>query len=80
MEQLRDIPPLIVIDPFESMTTTLADLQIPVAVTGIDAEGTAYRMDGIPIKIKKAMDSAYPPSDTEILTRIYDRMLEVKGL
>ena len=59
------------------MTTTLADLQIPVAVTGIDAEGTAYRMDGIPIKIKKAMDSEYP-SDTEILTRIYDKMLEVK--
>lgn len=78
VEHLRDTP-VIVIDPFQSMTTAFADIQIPVAVTGVDAEGTAYRMDGIPIKVKKAIDSDYP-SDTEILTRIYDRMLEVKGL
>jgi formylmethanofuran dehydrogenase subunit B len=75
VEHMKDIP-TIVIDPFQTLTTSVADLQIPVAVTGIDAEGTAYRMDGIPLKVKKALESDYP-SDTEILSRMYEKMLEV---
>ena len=69
--------PTVVIDPFPSLTTPVADVQIPVAVTGIDAEGTAYRMDGVPIHVKKVIESDIP-TDTDILTRIYEKMQAVK--
>ncbi len=71
--------PTVVIDPFPSLTTPVADVQIPVAVTGIDAEGTAYRMDGVPIHVKKVIESDIP-TDTDILTRIYEKMQAVKKL
>jgi formylmethanofuran dehydrogenase subunit B len=75
-EHLRDIP-TVLIDPFPTMTTALADVQIPVAVTGIDAGGTAYRMDGIPIHVKKVIESSVP-SDRDILAQMYAKMQEVK--
>lgn len=60
--------PSIVIDPFKTLTTETADLVIPATVMGIEASGTAYRMDGVPIGLKKICD---PPSglmsDDEIL-------------
>lgn len=71
--------PTVVIDPFPSLTTPVADVQIPVAVTGIDAEGTAYRMDGVPIHVKKVIKSDIP-TDTDILTRIYEKLQAVKLL
>jgi len=71
--------PTVVIDPFPSLTTPVADVQIPVAVTGIDAEGTAYRMDGVPIHVKKVIESDLP-TDTDILTLIYEKMQAVKQL
>jgi formylmethanofuran dehydrogenase subunit B len=49
-----------------------------VAVTGIDAEGTAYRMDGVPIRTQKLFDGEFP-SDTEVLERIYALVKEAKG-
>jgi len=45
-------------------------------VTGVDAEGTAYRMDGVPIRTKKVVSSDYP-SDEDVLTRMYALMQEV---
>ena len=76
-EHLARIP-TIQIDPHVNATTHLATLQIPVAVTGIDAEGTAYRMDGVPIRTRKLFDGTYP-SDLEILEKIYARVKEAKG-
>jgi len=76
-EHLARIP-TVQIDPHVNATTHLARLQIPVAVTGIDAEGTAYRMDGVPIRTRKLFTSTYP-SDTDVLTKIYDRVKEEKG-
>jgi formylmethanofuran dehydrogenase subunit B len=58
-------------------TTAFCDLQIPTAVTGIDAEGTAYRMDGVPIRAKKILDLGYP-TDSEILREIYQRIRDRK--
>ncbi len=70
--------PLIVIDPFESLTSTIADVVIPAAISGIEVEGTAYRMDGILIKLKKIFD---PPegvlSDEEILNKIIKKVKEI---
>jgi formylmethanofuran dehydrogenase subunit B len=76
VEHLAEIP-TVVMDPVPSMTTGVCDVQIPVAVSGIDAEGTAYRMDGVPIRVKKVMDTNIP-SDTEVLGRIYRKMEEVR--
>jgi formylmethanofuran dehydrogenase subunit B len=70
--------PTIQIDPHVNATTHLSHLQIPVAVTGIDAEGTAYRMDGVPIRTRSLFPSRYP-TDTSILERIYAIVAREKG-
>jgi formylmethanofuran dehydrogenase subunit B len=75
-EHLARIP-TVQIDPHVNATTHLATLQIPVAVTGIDAEGTAYRMDGVPIRARKLFTGSYP-NDQEILEKIFARVKEAK--
>ena len=74
---LMDIP-LIVIDPHLSLTALVADVVIPSAFVGIEAEGTAYRMDHVPLPLKKVVEP--PPgilTDEEILGRI---LREVRSL
>lgn len=72
--------PLIVIDPHMNVTSQVADVVIPSAFVGIEAEGTAYRMDHVPIPLKKVVD---PPrglfSDEEILRRILSRVKKLKS-
>ena len=68
----------IVLDPFISLSTAVAKLHIPVASVGIDAEGTAYRLDGVPIHVKKAFESEMP-SDEVILTRILEEVRRLKA-
>jgi len=79
IKYLKKIP-LIAIDPHESATTKIADVVIPTAIAGIEAEGTAYRMDAVPLKLKKLIE---PPegilTDEEVLERIYERVKEIKG-
>ncbi|MGB9854130.1 MAG: formylmethanofuran dehydrogenase subunit B [Candidatus Bathyarchaeales archaeon] len=71
--------PLIVIDPHMNVTSQVADVVIPSAFVGIEVEGTAYRMDHVPIPLKKVVD---PPrgllSDEEILRRILSRVRKLK--
>lgn len=76
-QHLAEIP-TILIDPHTNATTHLSTIQIPTAVTGIDAEGTAYRMDGIPLRTRTLYKSNYP-SDAEILKTIYTKISEAKG-
>ncbi|MGC9434763.1 MAG: formylmethanofuran dehydrogenase subunit B [Methanomicrobiales archaeon] len=76
-EHLAKIP-VVQIDPLPNATTAFADVQIPVAITGIDAEGTAYRMDGVPLRVQKILDSEFP-TDTDVMQRIYSRMQEKMG-
>jgi formylmethanofuran dehydrogenase subunit B len=72
-EHLKSIP-LIAVDPKESETTKVAKVVIPAAQAAVAAEGVAYRMDHIPLPLKKVVDSPYP-SDREILERIIARVL-----
>ena len=69
---------LIVIDPHLNLTAMMADVVLPSAIVGIETEGTAYRMDQVPLPLKKVVK---PPngilSDEEILSRI---LKEVKAL
>jgi len=78
VRRLMNIP-LIVIDPHLSPTALAADVVIPSAFVGIEAEGTAYRMDHVPLPLKKVVD---PPvgllSDEEILRRILKEVRRLK--
>lgn len=72
--------PLIVIDPHMNATAMLADVVIPSAFVGIEVEGTAYRMDNVPLPLKKVVE---PPegilSDEEILKRILEEVRIIKS-
>ncbi|TET27323.1 MAG: formylmethanofuran dehydrogenase subunit B [Candidatus Heimdallarchaeota archaeon] len=48
--------PLIVLDPYETPTTRLADVVFPVTIAGVESEGTAYRMDTVPLRLRKVKD------------------------
>ncbi|MFX0067666.1 MAG: formylmethanofuran dehydrogenase subunit B [Candidatus Hodarchaeota archaeon] len=70
VKSLMDIP-LIVIDPNNTLTAKHADVIIPVAITGIEAEGTVIGMDMTTKKLKRVAD---PPAncltDEEVLRRL----------
>ncbi|MGQ9507474.1 MAG: formylmethanofuran dehydrogenase subunit B [Candidatus Bathycorpusculaceae bacterium] len=71
--------PLIVIDPHMNATAQMADVILPSAFVGIETSGTAYRMDHVPLPLKKVVD---PPrgvlSDEEILRRILAEVRRIK--
>lgn len=72
--------PLAVVDPQLSLTARMADIVIPSAYVGIEAEGTAYRMDGVALLLKKLLEppeGVYP--DEVILRRIVDRVRALKA-
>ncbi|MEM0313468.1 MAG: formylmethanofuran dehydrogenase subunit B, partial [Candidatus Bathyarchaeia archaeon] len=77
--QLMSIP-IVAIDTHQSLTTEVADVVIPAAIAGIEAEGTAYRMDHVPIRLRKILD---PPEgvlpDREILRKILETVKMLKG-
>jgi formylmethanofuran dehydrogenase subunit B len=72
--------PLIVIDPHLSPTALMADVVIPSAFVGIEAEGTTYRMDHVPLPLRKIVN---PPTgvlqDEEILKRILEQVRKIKA-
>jgi len=72
--------PLIVIDPHVTATALMADVVIPSALVGIEAPGTAYRMDHVPLPLKKLVE---PPQgvlpDEEILQGILSEVRRLKG-
>jgi len=77
VEHLKKIP-VIQIDPFPNVTTLVADVVIPSAICGIEAEGTVYRMDGVPLRVKKVVDTEYW-SDEEILRVMLEKVISMKG-
>jgi len=77
VKHLKRIP-VIQIDPYPNMTTLLAKVVIPSAIYGIEAEGTAYRMDCIPLRLKKLVDTSYW-TDERILEEILKRVEKLKG-
>lgn len=73
-KNMRDMP-VIQVDPHWNASTRFADVVIPSAIVGMEASGTAYRMDCVPIYMKKVMD---PPegvrTDEEIMTDIMEAL------
>jgi len=71
--------PLVVIDPHMNATAQMADVVFPSAFVGIEAEGTAYRMDHVPLPLKRVV--AAPSGvlqDEEILWRILSKVRKIK--
>jgi formylmethanofuran dehydrogenase subunit B len=65
---LREIP-TIALDPNPSLTTSAARVVLPTACCGIDAAGTYYRMDGVPIRLRPVL-KATRPTDEQILRQL----------
>ncbi len=65
--------PTIHLDPHRNMTTPWANVVIPVAPAGVAAAGTFYRMDNIPLRVKKLVESPYP-SDEQVLKEIKEKI------
>lgn len=77
-KQLMNVP-IIAISVYENLTTEVADVVIPAAMAGIEVDGTAYRMDLVPIRLRKILE---PPEgilpDREILLRILENVRRLK--
>jgi formylmethanofuran dehydrogenase subunit B len=70
--------PIIAIDPAETPTTLVADVVLPSTFVGIETEGTAYRMDHVPLPLKKIVNPPQGPlPDEEIIQMILEK---VRGL
>lgn len=65
--------PVVAVSSFQNQTTHAASLVIPVALTGVEAEGLAFRMDGIPIYLRKVLPTAQP-TDLTVLTALKERL------
>lgn len=72
--------PIINIDPKRNVTSLVAEVNIPAAIAGIECDGAATRMDGLPLYLRKLVD---PPDgvlpDRDILRMIHDGLAKVVG-
>ena len=67
--------PVIAIDSKVSLTVASSTVAIPSALSGVEVEGTAYRMDGVALHLKKIVQP--PPQvlgDEEILKRLLEKV------
>lgn len=72
--------PLITIDPAHSPTTMVSDVVIPSSFVGIECAGIAYRMDGVPLPLKKLVEQPTDvQSDEVILKMILAKVKKIKG-
>ena len=77
-EHLGSIP-YIALDAKETPTTRAAEVAFTVATYGINAPGTVYRMDDVPIPLRPAFESPHP-SDLEVLSNIEQRVKAILGI
>ncbi|MFW9929514.1 MAG: formylmethanofuran dehydrogenase subunit B [Candidatus Thorarchaeota archaeon] len=63
--------PIILIDNKMTATAELADIILPTAITGIECEGLAFRLDHVPIQLEKIINPPNNlPSDEYLLEQI----------
>lgn len=70
VEHLKRIP-TITLDPNFSLTAKISRVYFPTACYGIDAPGTCYRMDNVPIRLRAAMP-ARRRTDEEVLSSLIE--------
>jgi formylmethanofuran dehydrogenase subunit B len=65
--------PVICIDPCVTLTSRIASVTIPCAVSGVESGGSAVRMDGEVVELTKILTTNYP-SDEELLARLMEAL------
>jgi formylmethanofuran dehydrogenase subunit B len=68
VDHLRQIP-TVVLDPPDVESSVPATVRFRTATPGIHLDGTAYRMDGVPVPLRAVLPARYP-SDQQILSDI----------
>ncbi|MHA1884149.1 MAG: formylmethanofuran dehydrogenase subunit B [Promethearchaeota archaeon] len=72
--------PMIAIEPHHTPTSVNADVVLPPAIAGIECEGTAYRMDSVPLRLRKVKDAPGEClTDKDILERLIEVVKKKKG-
>jgi formylmethanofuran dehydrogenase subunit B len=72
--------PVIQIDIHWGPSTELADIVLPGSFIAVEAAGTSYRMDGVPIYMKKAIDKPETCRDDEWIVReLLERVQKIRG-
>lgn len=67
--------PLILIDSHNSATSHIADVVLPTAITGIESSGLVYRIDQVPVELKKILNPPNNiPSDEELLNQLTEKL------
>lgn len=66
--------PTIALDPMPSLTTEIAKIVFPTACYGVEAAGTAYRMDSVPIRLRPVLSSTRP-TDEDILSQLIEAVM-----
>jgi formylmethanofuran dehydrogenase subunit B len=70
--------PTVVLDSRTTATTAMATVAFRTATCGIGAPGTVYRVDGVPLPLRTALESPLA-SDVEVLKRIECRLRELRS-
>jgi formylmethanofuran dehydrogenase subunit B len=71
--------PLITINPDMNAISRLGDVVFPAQWCGIEYSGTAYRMDSVPITLKKVVEAPKGVlTDEELLSRILSEVRAIK--
>jgi formylmethanofuran dehydrogenase subunit B len=71
--------PLIVINPDMNCISRLGDVIFPTQWCGIECEGTGYRMDHVPIRLRKVVEAPRGIlSDEQILRKILAEVKQIK--
>ena len=72
--------PIITIDPEITPTALMSEVVFPSTYVGIEDEGTAYRMDHVPLPLKKLVDPKKgSKSDLEIINSIIHEVKRING-
>lgn len=58
--------PVVCVSPFANRTMSCSQVVLPTALAGLEAAEVAYRMDGLPLVLKKLLPTALP-TDREVL-------------
>jgi formylmethanofuran dehydrogenase subunit B len=76
-DNLRRIP-TIVVDPRATETAAVARVAFATAAAGLQREGTAHRMDGVPVTLRAPLGTDRP-GDGEVLAAIEARIAGGEG-
>jgi len=77
LKHLKRIP-IINLDPKKNLTSLIATINIPTALTGIECDGAVARMDGLPLYLKKILDPAEGIlPDRDVLRMLYETVKRV---